>query len=332
MNGTTAASTVAEGIPPDLAQRFGAAAKRLLPEGGRIGLAVSGGPDSMAMLLLAHAAMPDRIEVATINHGLRAEAADECALVEQLCIELGIACEVLAVEVGEGNLQEQARLARYAALAAWAGKCGLAAIATAHHADDQAETLLMRLNRGSGVAGLAGIRARGVVPGGDLPLLRPLLDFRRIELEQVVQATGAAFASDPSNLDERFERVRVRRALAGSALIDPLALASSGEHLADAADALQWAAQREWDECVSATPEEARYRSRGLKGAPKAVVMIVLERILAQFGGAPRGGAVARLYDHLTVGEGGNVAGVLAVPEGHEWVFRREPPRRSGRA
>ena len=104
----------------------------------------------------------------------------------------GIPCDVLNVTVASGNVQEAARTARYGALGEWAQASGLSALATAHHADDQAETVLMRLNRGSGVAGLAGIRKRGKVEGCEVPVIRPVLGFRRAELAQIVAAAGVA--------------------------------------------------------------------------------------------------------------------------------------------
>src|SRR5690606_21301927 len=223
------------------------------------------------MLLLAQAAVPDRFEVATVNHGLRPEAAQECELVARHCKARGLPCTILEVQVAPGNVQERAREARYAALAEWARGRGLGAVATAHHADDQAETLLMRLNRGSGVAGLAGVRERGLVPGGELPLIRPLLGFRRGELRKVVDRAGLVSALDPSNADNRFDRARIRKALTTSDWIDPQALAASAAHLAAADEALDWAAAREWDERVTVTSEAIRYRPV----APRAVAMRV---------------------------------------------------------
>ena len=107
------------------------------------------------MLLLAQQAFPAATAAATVDHGLRAGSAGEAVLVAQICAELNVPHEVLSVTVSAGNLQAQARAARYAALAGWAERAGLAALLTAHHADDQAETLVLRLQRGSGEIGRA---------------------------------------------------------------------------------------------------------------------------------------------------------------------------------
>ena len=121
--------------------------------GAALGLAVSGGGDSLALLLLAHAALPGRVKAATVDHGLRQESADEADRVARYCAELGVAHTTLTVSVARGNTQEQARKASYAALGDWAKENDLGALATAHQMDDQAETFLMRLNPlGSGQA------------------------------------------------------------------------------------------------------------------------------------------------------------------------------------
>src|SRR5690606_34776455 len=137
-----------ETLPYKLIARFVADLARLWPEGERLGLAVSGGPDSLALLLLAKASMRERIAVATVDHGLRHQSASETAMVAELCAAYAIEHEILTVKVARGNLQDRARAARYAALASWMTRKGLSALATAHHAGDQAETLIMRLNRG----------------------------------------------------------------------------------------------------------------------------------------------------------------------------------------
>src|SRR6478735_10309934 len=122
MRGTVRKPPASEAVSAAEAERFAAELGRLWPEGGRLGLAVSGGPDSLALLLLAQAAIPERFSVATVNHGLRPEAATECAMVERVCSDRGIACSVLKIETGPGNLQATARAARYAALAEWAAR------------------------------------------------------------------------------------------------------------------------------------------------------------------------------------------------------------------
>lgn len=247
-------------------------------------------------------------------------------MVERLCARLGAPHSTLTVAVEPGNIQAEARTARYAALAAWMARDGLAALATAHHADDQAETLLMRLNRGSGVAGLAGVRARGLVPGTRLPLLRPLLTWRRAELAAVVAGAGITAASDPSNRDDRFDRVRIRQALAAADWLDPAALAASAAHLADAHAALEWASEREWAECVERAPLGLTYRPR----APRAVALRVLARIITELDGAePRGSAVARVFDALVARQPASIGGLVAraMPEG--WSFTQAPVRRA---
>ena len=311
--------------------RFAEALAAIWPEAARprdwtLGLAVSGGPDSLALLVLAAAAFPGRVEAATVDHGLRAESAAEAALVAQVCADRNVPHATLAVTVAEGNLQAEARAARYAALAQWLTERGLSALATAHHADDQAETLLMRLNRGSGAAGLAGVRARAAVPGNRLPLLRPLLGFRRAELAAVVQAAGIDPVDDPSNTDDRFDRARLRKALVQADWLDVPSLAESATHLADASAALEWAAAREWSECVTEAGTGITYRP----SAPRAVALLVLARIVARLDGEPaRGSALARLFDTLLAGRPASIGGLLARPSLEGWNFARAPKRRS---
>ena len=313
---------------PDLTGRFRADLAALGFAGGKLALAVSGGPDSLALLALAHAALPGAVEAATVDHGLREAGAAEARAVAAICADIGVPHMVLTVEVAPGNVQSEARTARYTALARWMEAQGLAALATAHHADDQAETLLLRLNRASGVAGLAGVRARGAVPGTQLPLLRPLLGWRRAELAGVVDAQGWQAADDPSNTDDRFDRARLRKELARADWLDVPALAASAAHLADADAALAWAAAREWNECVERAPMGLTYRPR----APRAVALRVIARIVAELDGtAARGSALARLFDALVARQPASIGGLVAraVPEG--WTFSKAPRRASTR-
>lgn len=244
----------------------------------------------------------------------------------KICVALGVPHQTLKVELDPGNLQAEARAARYAALAGWMEESGLSALCTAHHADDQAETLLLRLGRASGVAGLAGVRAIGQVPGTRLPLLRPLLDWRRTELAEVVHAAGLIAANDPSNADDRFDRARLRKALSEADWIDVPALAASATHLADADAALEWAARREWDEAVTRGPMGLTYRPQ----APRAIALRVLARIVHELDGVqPRGSAVARLFDSLVARQPMSIGNLVAraMPEG--WTITKAPARKA---
>jgi tRNA(Ile)-lysidine synthase len=317
-------------VDAELVARFAADLRALWPREGTLGLAVSGGPDSLALLLLAAAALPGAVEAATVDHGLRAENAAEADMVAQVCAGLGVPHRTLPVEVAPGNVQAEARQARYSALGGWVQERGLSALATAHHADDQAETLLLRLNRASGVAGLAGTRAIGRVPGTDVPLLRPLLGWRKAELAGLVcgaRIPGAA--QDPSNADDRFDRARLRKALSAADWLDVEAIAASAAHLADADAALDWAARREWSEAVSTEGLGLTYRPQ----APRAIALRVLARIVTQLGEEePRGGAVARLFDALVTGRTASIGNLVARPGPTGWSFTKAPVRRAPKA
>ncbi len=331
-----AVSTASDTLPPDLVEKFKAALDRLNPSGDRIGLAVSGGPDSMAMLLLAHAAIPGQFEVATVDHGLRPEAKDECALVLAACRERGIPCEIISLTVEGGNLQATARKSRYAWLGKWVEDAGIPFLATAHHADDQAETLIMRLNRGSGLSGLAGIREEVFKDGecwdpmASHTVIRPLLAFRRAELRQIVDGAGVAYALDPSNQDDRYDRVRIRKMLKDADWLDVPAIARSARHLAEADADLRQLCGYFFDRLLSFSAVGDQVHCRLTPDAPRTIILKLVERALRNIGGDPRGGDVARLVARLERGEGGNLAGVLATVEDGDWVFRPEPPRRTG--
>ncbi len=183
----------------------------LFERGDRVLVAVSGGPDSMALL---HALWEARdrlgiaLEVASVDHGLRPEAADEIALVRARAEALELPFASVAVEVrrqpGRASLQDAARRARLGALAALAAQRGARRVALGHNADDQAETVLFRIVRGTGLRGLAGIPYRRD------PFVRPLLDVPRVEIQRYLARRSIPFASDPSNADLRFTRARIR--------------------------------------------------------------------------------------------------------------------------
>ena len=203
----------ASGLTDDLPRLFA-----LLAGHKRVLLAVSGGPDSTALLLLAQrwrASIDQGPElfVASVDHGLRAEARAETEAVARLAGQLGLPHAILTWPgaLPAGGIQEAARDARYELLLDHARQIGADAIATAHTCDDQAETVLFRLMRGSGLSGLAGIPARRDI--GEVHLVRPLLGVRKAELIAVCEAGGVAFAQDPSNHNPRFARTRLRAML-----------------------------------------------------------------------------------------------------------------------
>ena len=178
-------------------------------------LAVSGGPDSTALMLLARQwrstiAGGPALYVASVDHGLRPEAADEAAAVGRLAACVGLPHDILHLDapLAGGGLQEAARAGRYAVLADHARAIGATAIATAHTLDDQAETVLFRLMRGSGLSGLAGMPAERPMDG--VALLRPLLGLRKDDLIAACRRAGVDFVEDPSNRDPRFARARLR--------------------------------------------------------------------------------------------------------------------------
>jgi tRNA(Ile)-lysidine synthase len=184
----------------------------LVDRGERVLVAVSGGPDSTALLHALVRLAPRlgiELEAATVNHGLRPEAAGEVALVVERCRALGIACEALAVDVRGArgphvSWQDAARRVRLGALEAQAARRGCARIALGHTADDQAETVLFRIVRGTGVAGLA------AVPYRRGAFVRPMLEVRRREVLRYLGKRRIPFIEDPSNADRRFTRARIR--------------------------------------------------------------------------------------------------------------------------
>lgn len=311
-----------------------------------MGLAVSGGPDSLALLLLAAASQSGGssstdIAVMSIDHSLRAEGANEVALVESVCRALSVPFTPAKVTVASGNLQAKAREARYGVLGNWGIEQRLGAVATAHHMDDAAETLLMRLARGSGLSGLAGVREWTHVPGyEDLALIRPLLGFRKSELEEVVASCGLAPALDPSNANRAFDRVRVRQHLAEHEWLDPEAMATSAQHLAEAWRALEWYAQNDWEEMVSLEEGQGKLpQYRYFCNVPRAIQVETVRRIVAELGGKVTRSEAGRAADRLWRGENASLGGVLGRcdiekvakvgVEMRVWRFSPEPPRKT---
>jgi tRNA(Ile)-lysidine synthase len=187
---------------------------------GGLVIAVSGGPDSTALLLLAarwakRLKTPPRLLAVTVDHGLRPEAAAEAVLVKRLARRLGVPHRTVAWRgtKPKTGLQEAARLARYRLLMEVAARAGYGHVLTAHTRDDQAETVLFRLARGSGLTGLAGMATASLIPmGGNKKtfIVRPLLHVPKERLVATLRSAEIAYCEDPSNFDPRFTRARLR--------------------------------------------------------------------------------------------------------------------------
>ena len=322
-------------IATELIERFARDLDARVARDARIGLAVSGGADSVALLLLAAETRPQSIQVATVDHKLRPESADEARFVADICANLEVSHQIVEVEwteKPESGLQEQARNARYRLLGDWTRTNGLSALLTAHHADDQAETFLMRASRGAGIKGLAAMRPVAPIPGGaaggGAKLVRPLLGWRHSELASVCEAVGIVPVADPSNEDELFERVRVRRALADMPWLDPLAVSRSATHLASADSALHWATTQAWDQRAIVEAGEVRFDPAGLpdeilrRFARRAVLRLATEGAGADL----RGGELDQLLPVLRSGKRATLRGVVCSG-GKIWRFIPAPNR-----
>ena len=311
------------------AARFAEAVRQLIGPNAdtavpfKIGLAVSGGPDSLAMMLIAAHAYPGQICAATVDHGLRPEAADEAAHVASIAQNFAISHAILRVDQPiTGNVQAGARRARYALLEQWADDHGCPWIATAHHADDQIETLLMRLARGAGVAGLAGVRRRNG------RIIRPMLSFNKAELASICAESGVVPVHDPSNINADFDRVRMRQWLAsGDQPISGTAVLRSASALSDAHDALEWAAEQLAKERLN--HEKDGVLTIDARGIPRELQRRLLLIGLAHIAPSllPRGETIDRGLDVLN-GQGKLTIGdILCASNGH-WCLSPAPPRR----
>ncbi len=286
---------------------------------------MSGGPDSLALLLLAAAARPGAIEAATVDHQLRSESATEAAFVADICKGLGVLHATLPVNVARGSsLQAQAREARYEALGQWAAERQLDAVATAHHADDQAETLLMRLARGAGLSGLGGARRQRPLIRG-VALIRPLLGWRRAELAEIVVAAGITAIDDPANRDPRHDRSRIRGVLGEADWADPARLAASARWLAEADEALDWALGPLLNSRLAEEAGALRIDPAGLpREMQRRLLIAAFERMEAP---RPRGPDLDRARKALAAGKVVTLSG-LKLEGGAAWRLTRAPLRR----
>jgi tRNA(Ile)-lysidine synthase len=312
---------------------------------GSLLLAVSGGPDSVALMLLAaqwSLRTKRDIATATIDHGLRPESHNEALLVGQWARAQGFSHHLLTWRGVKPStrIQERARKARYQLLAQCAHDVGATAIVTAHHADDQAETILFRLTRGSGVAGLAGMAA--VSSLDDLRLRRPLLSMRKQQLEAVCVKAGHDFLRDPSNENPDFARTRLRLLKSSLAQqgLDCAALLRLGARAAQAEEALAWSAARILASSPHARGDNdnvSRFDALMLQTLPKELLQRVVATQIARFGARqpPRlerlESAAQRLAEALAAQSSLRLTlgGALITLDKAELTIEREPPRRA---
>ncbi len=269
-----------------LVERLRAHYATLKPD--RIGVAVSGGSDSLALLCAARASGLG-VEAVTVDHGLRPEAAEEAAHVGEVCRRIGVPHTVLRWEGwdGKGNLQDQARQNRYALIARWAEARRLPSVALGHTMDDQAETLLMRLAREAGVEGLASMRL--VFEREGVRFDRPFLFDRREDMRAYLTAQGVRWVEDPSNEDESFGRVRARRVLEA---LGPLGLGTEALfrvalNLRDASDALGQMASEFARTKVKAAGGDLIFDRTALRRQPAEIARRLMGHALMFVGSAP---------------------------------------------
>ena len=312
---------------PELVSRFAADLDALLAPQTKLGVAVSGGPDSLALVLLAAAARPGLVEAATVDHGLRPESRGEANKVAGLCGKIGVRHAVLTLKWSSSpdrNLQARAREGRYRLLGEWARHRRLPAVATAHHLDDQAETLLMRLARGAGISGLGATRARRPLVEG-VGLVRPLLGWRKAELAALVASVGVEAVDDPSNRDPRHDRVRMREWLKRADWADPERLAASAAWLNEADEALDWALAPLADTRVTRADPGIIIDPSDL---PRELQRRLLLHAFSELGASrPRGPELARALDTLRKGGATTLSG-LKLEGGVTWRLRLAPARR----
>ncbi len=277
--------------------------------GQNCAVAVSGGSDSLALLHLLHAAGIAPLTAITVNHHLREEAAAEAHYVKEVCTILGVRHEILDVKPDRGNLQAEARRARYAAMEEYCRAQNIPFLLLGHSFDDQIETFFLNALRGSGVDGLA---AMPLQKSKEPALLRPMLGLRRKDLQAYLDAHGIAYVSDPSNEDQRFERVKMRQWIAGLEAdgAQMAGLANTIKNMQRSRDFLQFEGAALAQELLEFAPLhiEAKIEREALLEAPKELALRMMARLCQFYGGSvykPRFSSLMRLYEALQNRQGG---------------------------
>ena len=287
----------------------------------RLGIAVSGGSDSLGLLvLLADWAKLDgpALHAVTVDHGLRPESSSEAMHVGRVCADLGIPHDILKWEGwdGTGNLPDQARRARYGLISAWAAERDIPQVAVAHTMNDQAETFLMRLAREAGVDGLAAMAPRW--REGGVEFRRPVLRVSRGELRSVLRSRGIEWIDDPTNDDMAYDRTRARRALEtlGGLGITPRVLSNVAEHMADVRETLYWYVFLAARNLVSFQSGDILIERKGFRTLQREIARRLIQEGLKWVSGAeypPRGRAIELLMESIRGGTGMTLHGCLVT-------------------
>ena len=297
----------------------------------RLGVAVSGGGDSLALLNILNGIYSPAggvLKAVTVDHGLRVGSDAEAELVSDHCAKLGVPHQILRWQDWDktGNLQDEARRARYGLMADWARAEGLDAIAVGHTADDQAETVLMRLARRSGVDGLSAMSPRR--KADEMIWLRPMLGLRRSNLRSYLTDAGVTWVEDPSNTDTRFDRIKARRALDALADlgIDADSLSVVAHNMNEAREALEVFAQNAARECVRLSHGSVVFDRDKLLHLPSEVQRRLWCHALDWINPAPyppRRAALAQLLDAVGAQQATTLGGcVIKCKKGEVWLFR----------
>ncbi|HET7086920.1 MAG TPA: tRNA lysidine(34) synthetase TilS [Rhizomicrobium sp.] len=282
-------------------------------------VAVSGGGDSIALMhLLADYAREKKLPapvVLTVDHGLRASSAKDAKRVAAWAKKAGLKVQLLKWRgpKAKTGIEAAAREARYRLMGAWLRKNKVVTLLVGHTEDDQAETFLLRLARGSGLDGLAGMQPRAPWPVpafAGLVLARPLLAFSRAQLRLYLQAKGQGWIEDPMNADASFDRVKVRKAqkaLAGAGLT-PARIAAAALHLARAREALEIATQAVLQRAARKAQTGILIDAGALAAAPRELGLRGLAAVLMTVGSQvyrPRFDSLERLFDQIAGGNFG---------------------------
>jgi len=297
-----------------------------------LGLAVSGGGDSLAMLHLLAPWAKDRnirLSVATVDHGLRPESAEEAVTVGQICKGLGIPHKTLKWMNwdGKGNLQDRARRARQQLLLAWAETEGIDCIALGHTSDDQAENFLLRLTRGSGVDGLSGMDPVRQI--NNLHWVRPMLGVRREELRRYLKARQIGWMDDPSNDDLRFDRVRARKLLKELNVmgLTSAKLVETSGRMQMARDALEHFAKMSAKACTRIEAGDVVMDSPALLRLPKETILRLLAHGISWVASAeyrPRMKALEAALGDMTQNRKRSLHGTFLIPGRNQIRIVRE--------